>query len=287
MNDVQKAAEEAMLNGHPRRPSKVVGAKSRTGSSRSNISRMISVDDLPISGKAMPLGKRPSTNKSAISTIDLNSDSSSRTSSKVNIREEARPNYSRSVSGGGLQNQNNFFKEISEAKKAVSEVKLDRQMDDVTPPRSPLVVQSTKHLLLRPADNSPFSSATAFKGQQLVNGSSNHGGSSANSTPYSQISVPSSYDYEDDFTSESESEMCLLPSSNNPGASSDNRYTIFAKKTVMLGKEAKQSTTYLHVFQGQNLQSGSMCNFLYLAPVRSAQQGLRQQVNGLGQIFAE
>ena len=51
---------------------------------------------------------------------------------------------------------------------------------------------SANNLLLRPAENSPFVMRNVAER-----------GSSTNSTPYSQISVPSSYDdYEDDFTSE-------------------------------------------------------------------------------------
>ena len=113
--------------------------------------------------------------------------------------------------------------------------------DDVTPPRSPLVVQSSKPLLLRPADNSPFT--TAHYGLSLAAAGNlcnqSNGASSNNSTPYSQISVPSSYDYEDDFTSESDSEIpAYLPTAQGPLpsalaanslplASSDKRYPFF------------------------------------------------------------
>ena len=50
-----------------------------------------------------------------------------------------------------------------------------------------------------------------------------NGASSTNSTPYSQISIPSSYDYEDDFTSESESEIDLLQAA---GITSTNAETV-------------------------------------------------------------
>ena len=60
---------------------------------------------------------------------------------------------------------------------------------------------------------SPFNGnhggGTSLRTQLNVSNQSN-GASSNNSTPYSQISIPSSYDYEDDFTSESESEIDLL-----------------------------------------------------------------------------
>ena len=103
-------------------------------------------------------------------------------------------------------------------KKAVSETVIhQRSRDEVTPPRSPLlVVESNKaaHLLLRPADNSPFTSTPAtIHGLHHVSNQSN---ASTNSTPFSQISVPSSYEYEDDFTSESESEVSLLPAAMLP-----------------------------------------------------------------------
>ena len=38
---------------------------------------------------------------------------------------------------------------------------------------------------------------------------------SSNSTPYSQVSVPSSYDYEDDFTSDEESEASVVHGNMN------------------------------------------------------------------------
>ena len=50
-----------------------------------------------------------------------------------------------------------------------------------------------------------------------------NGASSSNSTPYSQISVPSSYDYEDDFTSESDSEIpAYLPTAQGPPQTSNS-----------------------------------------------------------------
>ena len=50
-----------------------------------------------------------------------------------------------------------------------------------------------------------------------------NGASSTNSTPYSQISVPSSYDYEDDFTSESDSEIpAYLPTAQGPPQTSNS-----------------------------------------------------------------
>jgi hypothetical protein len=213
VNDLQKA-EEALLTGQTSATRKNSKADHRSR----NISRMISVDDLPVSGRAMPLGKRPSTNRSAISNFEISdnqpqlSSAASTTGSKQNLRNSGASHYSRSISGGStisiIKKTNGYMT------KATSEVLINKNKksnDDVTPPRSPLVVKNANHLLLRPADNSPFTSAHH---NHLCNQS--NGASSNNSTPYSQISVPSSYDYEDDFTSESDSEVAILPTANGP-----------------------------------------------------------------------
>lgn len=252
VNDVQKAAEEALKNkrtssnvssSHPvaasRRASKVsLNRGSRTSSSRSNVSNnrasgngMISVDDLPIAGRAMPLGRRPGTNKSLTSNFDSGLDSRSTLGTAASSRQNEHIAYSRSISSGSASVKPNGFLKNSASlhqqlashgttltKKAVSETVIhQRSRDEVTPPRSPLlVVESNKaaHLLLRPADNSPFTSTPAtIHGLHHVSNQSN---ASTNSTPFSQISVPSSYEYEDDFTSESESEVSLLPAAMLP-----------------------------------------------------------------------
>ncbi len=91
--------------------------------------------------------------------------------------------------------------------------------DDVTPPRSPrFPSQSTlvagngnavvacdlgNSLLLRRGENSPFAHQNPARST-----------GSTNSTPYSQISVPSSYDYEEDFTSDSESDISTMAINN-------------------------------------------------------------------------
>ena len=51
------------------------------------------------------------------------------------------------------------------------------------------------------------------RGYERGNGAISEGGCgsmSSNSTPYSQVSVPSSYDYEDDFTSDEESDVSIV-----------------------------------------------------------------------------
>ena len=251
VNDVQKAAEEALKNKRTssnvsssnsvaasRRASKVsLNRGSRTSSSRSNVSNnrasgMISVDDLPIAGRAMPLGRRPGTNKSMTSNFDSGLDSRSTLGTAASSRQQNEHiAYSRSISSGSssvkpngfLKNSASLHQQLAShgttlTKKAVSETVIhQRSRDEVTPPRSPLlVVESNKaaHLLLRPADNSPFTSTPAtIHGLHHVSNQSN---ASTNSTPFSQISVPSSYEYEDDFTSESESEVSLLPAAMLP-----------------------------------------------------------------------
>ena len=73
-------------------------------------------------------------------------------------------------------------------------------IEDVTPPRSPRYPHNPSHgsgdsrssLLMRPAENSPFSNRMSRLD------------ASSNSTPSSQ--PLSCYDYEDDFTSDSEDE---------------------------------------------------------------------------------
>ena len=247
VNDVQKAAEEALKNKRTtkdsssstlssRRPSKISlnhhRGSSRTSSSRSNLSTnragMISVDDLPIAGRAMPLGRRPGTNKS-MSNFDSGLDSRSTLGTAASSKTDIAYSRSISTSGSPSVKANGFLKNSASlhqlgpshgtlSKKAVSETVIhQRRNDEVTPPRSPLLVESNKanaHLLLRPADNSPFTSTPAtIHGLHHVSNQSN---ASTNSTPFSQISVPSSYEYEDDFTSESESEVSLLPAAMLP-----------------------------------------------------------------------
>ena len=64
--------------------------------------------------------------------------------------------------------------------------------------------------------NSPFVTAKRKfhngydKGNYTSNNDGGCGSMSSNSTPYSQVSVPSSYDYEDDFTSDEESEASVV-----------------------------------------------------------------------------
>ena len=79
VNDVQKAAEQVQMrrtakNGAAHSVNGIKGHGRTHGGSSKSMSRMISVDDLPISGRAMPLGKRPSTNRSTISNYELSSE---------------------------------------------------------------------------------------------------------------------------------------------------------------------------------------------------------------------
>ena len=52
-------------------------------SSGGSVRGMISVNDLPVSGRAMPLGRRPSTNRSTISNFDSGNESRSTTTSTI------------------------------------------------------------------------------------------------------------------------------------------------------------------------------------------------------------
>jgi hypothetical protein len=96
--------------------------------------------------------------------------------------------------------------------------------DDLSPPRSPKYPSTESigttsgsksaaaGLLLRPAKNSPFSSRT--KNGRMIDSNS------ADSTPYSNSasvpSVPSSYEYDDDFTStDEEAEEVSVKFNNN------------------------------------------------------------------------
>ena len=89
---------------------------------------MISVDDLPISGRAMPLGKRPSTNRSTISNYELSSEThSSRTSVASSTKySDIRNNYSRSHSHGPRNGLLMKTKEATAAMEAIRHHKIDR-----------------------------------------------------------------------------------------------------------------------------------------------------------------
>ncbi len=69
-------------------------------------------------------------------------------------------------------------------------------------------------LLLRPAENSPFAN---------VGGSQTSVAGTAVSTPYSQASVPSSYEYDEDFTSDDDDDdseaMSVRTAGNSMGHS--------------------------------------------------------------------
>ena len=185
---------------------------------------MISVDDLPVSGRALSIGKRPGTNRSTISygnVENVSSENSSATGSQKSLRggREKASSYSRSISGGSAVSKVSKH-QIPQTNGFTAKDHHDSVGADVlTPPRSPLSIQSSNHILLKPADDSPFASANQRNRAAAAGAGSSgfysrtNGASSTNSTPYSQVSIPSSYDYEDDFTSDSESEMSLLPTS--------------------------------------------------------------------------
>ena len=189
LNDAQRAEEACQKQGR-------AGKKS--------YQRMISVNEMPVNGHAVNLtNRRPSTNRSIIDDPTV-----SRNGSKYSQREQQKRPLELKANKNGVvvirqQKSTNHESPVRKAKSF--------HEGDLTPPRSPppsrYPAQSTPqlaghqgNLLLRPAEyNSPF--MLAPRSRQ---------GSSTNSTPYSQISVPSSYDYEDDFTSEDDSDGSII-----------------------------------------------------------------------------
>ena len=156
----------------------------------------ISVDTLPVTGQAVNLTRRGSNDSTDSSEHKQNNNkSSSRLSMKKN-------NFRKSASGkgNGQVANNEDLQDDEVVVKAITDLngegspRTPRYFPDETP------LQPKASLLLRPVDNSPFSSHSR-RGRS---------GSSDNlSTPYSQISGISSYEYEDDFTSD-ESEFSAM-----------------------------------------------------------------------------
>ena len=185
-------------------------AGSRAGSQtravrQPGLSSQISVETLPVTGQAVSLARRGSSdsqesegennNYKSLSRLSLRKSSQFR-KSPVTTTNNNNNNYSKKRSDGG---------ESSKEEEVVMTPVND--LIDGGSPRSTKfypdeipIQPSASSLLLRPSDNSPFSSRSK-RGKSA---------SSDNlSTPYSQISGISTYDYEDDFTSD-ESEFSTL-----------------------------------------------------------------------------
>ncbi|TRY68490.1 hypothetical protein TCAL_01388 [Tigriopus californicus] len=162
---------------------------------KSKYQQQISVDDLPVNGHAVSLAnRRQSINKS------LSTEEQQRTVSRLSNKYK-----STSKSQERLTNNHQYMADdedddvnLEASTRTLSPrlkgSKSENHINAISPPRSPKYPnpKGSQHaLLMRPADNSPFSSRMLPKrtGSQI-------------STPYSQVSVPSSYEYEDDFTSD-------------------------------------------------------------------------------------
>jgi hypothetical protein len=156
----------------------------------------ISVDTLPVTGQAVNLTRRGSNDSTDSSE---NKPNNNKSSSGLSIRKN---NFRKSASGksGGQGANGDDLQDDEVVIKAITDLNGDgsprtpRYFPEETP------MQPKASLLLRPVENSPFSSHSR-RGRS---------GSSDNvSTPYSQISGISSYEYEDDFTSD-ESEFSAM-----------------------------------------------------------------------------
>ena len=171
----------------------------RNGSSNSG---HISVDTLPVTGQAVNLTRRGSTD-----SLEAGDTRSIKVSSRMSVRKGNNGSFRRgSVSKKGAAENGVSGDEV--VMTPVHDTNGDLSHRHF-PEDSPL--QPSTSLLLRPVDNSPFSSRSK-RGKSA---------SSDNlSTPYSQISGISTYDdYEDDFTSD-ESEFSAMTNKSKARSSS-------------------------------------------------------------------
>ena len=201
-------------------------------------SGQISVDTLPVTGQAVNLTRRGSTD-SLDSVDNRNFKISSRMSSVKNGKSNS--SFRKNV----INNNNNNVAKVSNnindedvVMTPVHDVNGDasprtpRNEDILDPPH----IQTS--LLLRPVDNSPFSSRSK-RGKSA---------SSDNlSTPYSQISGISTYDYEDDFTSD-ESEFSAMTNKSKARSSSQSKIPIkrsssLHRRSIKSNKNGNSSTT--------------------------------------------
>ena len=163
----------------------------RNGSSNGHIS----VDTLPVKGQAVNLTRRGSTD-----SLEAGDSRNIKVSSRMSVRRGNNGSFRR----GSVSKKENGVSGDEVVMTPVNDTN-----GDLSPPHSPL--QPSTSLLLRPVDNSPFSSRSK-RGKSA---------SSDNlSTPYSQISGISTYDdYEDDFTSD-ESEFSAMTNKSKARSSS-------------------------------------------------------------------
>ena len=176
--------------------------RARAGSVRRGGAGQISVDTLPVNGQAVSLARRGSGDSQE-------GDREARSLTSLSRQERGKSN---------LYRRSPITKSSSKELASPEELVITPVNDpkDGGTPRSPkffpdeIPIQPSASLLLRPVDNSPFSSRSK-RGKSA---------SSDNlSTPYSQISGISTYDYEDDFTSD-ESEFSTLTNKSKARSSS-------------------------------------------------------------------
>lgn len=192
------------------------GLSRSSSRAKSKYQQQISVDDLPVNGHAVSLAnRRPSMNKS------LSTEEQQRTVSRLSnkyksaSRSQERLNNNHQYMADDEADEDNLGVSTRTLSPKLKGSKSENHINAVSPPRSPKYPnpKSSQHpLLMRPADNSPFSSRMLPKrtGSQI-------------STPYSQVSVPSSYEYEDDFTSDESITENNSVIDNKPPATSENK----------------------------------------------------------------
>ena len=148
-------------------------------------SGQISVETLPVTGQGLQLTRRGSTD-----SLSDSGGQEQRTVKNVTRNSSLRRgnNNNHSFRKNVNNNSRNTMETVSNDEVVMTPVNGEQS------PRSPVdTLLQPSSLLLRPVDNSPFSSRSK-RGKSA---------SSDNlSTPYSQISGISNYDYEDDFTSD-------------------------------------------------------------------------------------
>ena len=184
-----------------------VRASSRAGSSsQTRLSSQISVETLPVTGQAVSLARRGSGDSGE---SDREGESNNiKSHSRLSLRKSSNYRKSPTTTTTTTNNNKNKSDEVEASKDEEVVMTPVNDLIDGGSPRSTKfypdeipIQPSAASLLLRPVDNSPFSSRSIKRGKSA---------SSDNlSTPYSQISGISTYDYEDDFTSD-ESEFSTL-----------------------------------------------------------------------------
>ena len=179
------------------------GSRANSRAASQTSARQISVETLPVAGQALSLARRESS--------DSQESDRERDRERDNTKSGSRMSFRKSSS----YRKSPINTTVSKNKSEAGEVTKDEDVvmtpvNDLVDGGSPRstkfypdeipIQPSAASLLLRPVDNSPFSSRSK-RGKSA---------SSDNlSTPYSQISGISTYDYEDDFTSD-ESEFSTL-----------------------------------------------------------------------------